>query len=187
VILTGCACSAIASNVLANSGTALPLDQYQAGTEQTNTTIVGNGSFESVGGGQPNGWTLGGRFGIGTPTGANIEHNGALSARGVLTFSETGWYERSIALQPHKNYDVSAYMWGFGSQPGDETFVEVRDAAGAVATELVLTAYLPDPDARRGLFMHDSFNSGSADGMMIRVGARAGPRSEPGGERRRGR
>src|SRR5687767_1235281 len=89
-LLAFCCCAVIARTALANSGTALPLDQYQAGTEHTNASIVGNGSFETVVGGQPTGWTLSGRFGVGAPTGPNIEHNGAFSARGVLTFSEIG-------------------------------------------------------------------------------------------------
>ena len=67
-----CSCSVIATTALANSGTALPLDQYQAGTEHTNAAIVANGSFETVMGGQPAGWTLGGRIGVGAPTGPNL-------------------------------------------------------------------------------------------------------------------
>ena len=173
--------SAIASTALANSGTALPLDQYQAGTEQTNATIVANGSFEAIHAGDPTGWTLGGRFGVGSPTGANTEHNGTRSAQGVLTYSELGWYERSISLQRHTDYTVSAYMWSFGTTVGDESFVQVHDSAGGVTSELVLTTFEAEPDARRGVFMHETFNSGNDDSMTIRVGTQAGPRSEPGG------
>src|SRR3954447_5949422 len=36
-----------ASHALGNSGTLLPLDQYQAGTEHVQNTIVTNGNFEN--------------------------------------------------------------------------------------------------------------------------------------------
>src|SRR5215218_2622288 len=50
--------SAVANQVLANSGIQLPLSQYQAGQEQT--TPVTNGGFEADGAGNlatPTGWT----------------------------------------------------------------------------------------------------------------------------------
>jgi hypothetical protein len=166
---------------LANTGTALPLDQYQGGTEHTNSTLVGNGGFETVANGQPAGWTLSAPMGVGAPTGANIEQNGAFSARGLLMFDERGWYEQPISLLRNKDYAVSAYMWAQGSIVGNEAFVEVREGTGELLSELVLTPSDGTTDGTRGVFMHGTFRSHRGGAMTIRVGAAAGPRSEPGG------
>src|SRR4029077_17866729 len=61
----------LAAVTRANSGTLLPLDQYQAGTEQVQNTIVSNGNFENTVGNQPVGWAPLGTFQSATPTGPN--------------------------------------------------------------------------------------------------------------------
>ena len=162
------------------SAQRFPLDHYQAGTEHTNLTLVGNGAFEAVAGGQPVGWTLHAPMGVGAPTGANVEHNGAFSARGVLTYDQRGWYERPIILERNEDYAVSAYMWAHGNLR-DEAFIEVHDSAGDLVSELVLIPGSGSINGTRGVFMHGDFRSSHDGAMTIRVGAVAGPRTEPGG------
>ena len=149
---------------LANTGTVLPLDQYQAGTEQTNSTIVPNGGFEVVAGGQPDGWTLQRTLGVSTPVGPNTGNNGAWSVQGRI--ADSGWYRRTIDVLPQTDYVLSAYMWAFASGGEDsEVSVWVHDQANNNGTYLGLVG------GGRGAFVHRTFNSGPANELIINVGA----------------
>src|SRR5215213_8660048 len=55
-----------AGAVRANSGTALSLNNIQAGTEKTTPSLVTNGGFESVTSLVPDNWLV-------TPAGANLQ------------------------------------------------------------------------------------------------------------------
>jgi hypothetical protein len=173
---------AIASSALANSGTLLPLDQYQAGTEVTNNTIVQNGGFESVDGlGEPNNWAKVGTFQVGTPIGANVSAaNGSKAAQGPVSATltdDTGApnkYIQTITLAPNTNYYISAYLWNF-TQNWDLTVAEVLDPAsidpqvpgsGIVRTVSLTrnenaanTGTPPLIDGSRGVFAYKTFNS----------------------------
>jgi len=155
----------------ANVGTGLPLDQYQAGTEITNNTIVTNGNFESVTSGNPNGWTLNNSHQVGAPVGANTGNNGAFSAQGNLGAADPGTgfngYSQTVTLAPSTTYVLSAYMWNFG-QNFDLEVVELRDSTDAFVTNIALTANdaaAQDPmlilDGARGVFGYTGFNSGA--------------------------
>lgn len=163
----------LASLASGNVGTGLPLDQYQVGSEQTNNTIVNNGGFETVSGGQPTGWTLNNSFGLGSAIGPNSQTTGANVAQGPLggvdqTFPAYNGYGQQVTLQPNTTYVISAYMWNFG-QNFDLIGAEVRDdVGGAIAGGSVyLTrndAAAQNPalilDGSRGVFGYSGFTTG---------------------------
>jgi len=172
------ATSLTASLASANSGALLPLDQYQAGTEQVQNTIVTNGSFESVTGNQPNGWTLpaGQSFKVGTPTGANTSNavNGNFAAQGPLQSAvQRNGYNQTVTLQPNTDYVLSAYLWNFSDQTNgnfDLALVELKGSTNGtknVALAPSDTFYSNPPiNGARGVFAYQSFNSAQLSGTV---------------------
>ena len=162
LLLTAALALGVTSVAQANSGTLLPLDQYQAGTEQTQNTIVTNGTFENTAAGQPAGWTLNGTFQSATPTGPNTSPavNGQFAAQGPLgSAQQRNGYTQTVTLAPNTDYFLSAYLWNFSPVNFDLTLAEVR---GAAATRTISLAPLDgDPviDGSRGVFGYRSFNS----------------------------
>jgi hypothetical protein len=151
-----------ASVAQANSGTLLPLDQYQAGTEQVQNTVVTNGTFENTTAGQPAGWTPIGTFQSATPVGPNTSPavNGSFAAQGPLgSATQRNGYTQTVTLAPNTDYFLSAYLWNFSPVNFDLTLAEIR---GASATRTISLAPLdgdPAIDGSRGVFGYRSFNS----------------------------
>jgi len=156
---------ALAPTVRANSGTLLPLDQYQAGTEQVQNTIVTNGKFENVTAGVPVGWTPNGTFQVAAPTGPNTAAavNGAFAAQGPLGSAiQRNGYSQVVTLQPNTDYFLSAYAWNFSPINFDLTLVELRDSVNNTLVKNFSLAPLdgsPAIDGSRGVFGYKSFNS----------------------------
>jgi len=131
----------IGAAAFGNSGTQLPLSQYQAGTEST--TLVPNGNFESVSGSDPTGWTEVGNLNTATPTFVNTTNTGSFAAQqSGPTFTDNSTYSQNVAFAPGTAYVMSAYMWNAGNagpaphdpsdfDPGDQAVVELVDLANA--------------------------------------------------------
>jgi len=154
----------------ANSGVLLPLDQYQAGTEHVQNTIVTNGGFENVTAGNPNGWTLGGSFQDAAPVGPNTSTavNGTHAAQGPLQGTQQrNGYTQGVTLAPNTDYVLSGYAWNFSDQTNgnfDLALVELKDANGHVKNfSLAPHDGTPPIDGARGVFGYKSFNSSFFD------------------------
>lgn len=170
----------VGSVASANVGTGLPLDDYIIGSEQTNNTIVSNGGFENVSGGQPVGWTLNNSHQVGAPVGPNTGNNGNFSAQGPLGAADPqspafNGYSQSVNLLPNTTYVLSAYMWNFGLN-FDLAVAEVLDSGGAFVTNIALTrqdASGQDPnlilDGSRGVFGFRGFGSGAGGNFTVLV------------------
>jgi hypothetical protein len=162
VMLALAALSPIASG---NSGTLLPLDQYQPGTEQVQNTIVTNGKFENVVAGVPVGWAPNGTFQVAAPTGPNTSAavNGAFAAQGPLGSSiQRNGYSQTVTLAPNTDYFLSGYAWNFSPINFDLTLVELRDSVNQTLIKNFSLAPLdgePPIDGSRGVFGYKSFNS----------------------------
>ncbi|HRK32036.1 MAG TPA: PEP-CTERM sorting domain-containing protein [Tepidisphaeraceae bacterium] len=149
----------------ANVGTGLSFDQFQAGSESTNNTIVNNGGFETLaeGAAAPAGWTLNGTFGAGTPVGGNTQNSGNAAAQGPFGAPDPvapafNGFSQSVSLNPG-NYFLSAYLWSFGSN-FDLTVAELLDGNGAFVTNVALTRNDPlsaPIDGSRGAFFYAPF------------------------------
>lgn len=160
------------SLALANSGTQLPLDQYQAGSETTSSALVTNGDFEQPGAPNPNpsptGWTQVGTVQAGTPINPPnpVATVGSFAAQGPLGNNVDGnKYTQSVALAPATDYVISAYLWNFGvgigDGNGDLTVAELVDDTNAFNTvTLALERVASDNgDGANGYFVYSSFNS----------------------------
>ncbi|WP_428940847.1 dockerin type I repeat-containing protein [Fontivita pretiosa] len=97
----------------------LPLNQYQAGQEQT--TPVPNGTFESPGpddgsGNHPNptGWTRDGNMFAATPTFSNTANSGSFAAQLRDTLFPGSYTQPAPAMIAGANYVLSAYVWNAG-------------------------------------------------------------------------
>jgi len=161
-----------ASVAHANSGALLPLDQYQAGTEQVQNTIVNNGKFETTVAGQPTGWTQLGTFQSAAPVGANTSPavNGSFAAQGPLgsTLQRNG-YQQTVVLAANTDYFLSGYAWNFSPINFDLTLVELRDGNGNVRNFSLApndNSTGPQIDGSRGVFGYKSFNSGVFSGPV---------------------
>lgn len=157
------ALSATASVALGNAGTLLPLDQYQAGTEATNNTIVQNGGFESVTSGNPDGWTLVGSGQVAAPTGPNVSAvNGNSAAQFNLgVTSEPNKYIQTVNLLPGTDYILSGYAWNFSGINYDLSLVEILNPAnpGGQVRNFSLAPSDGGIDGSRGVFGYRSFNT----------------------------
>ncbi|CAN5420344.1 hypothetical protein BH09PLA1_BH09PLA1_34010 [soil metagenome] len=171
----------------ASSGSILPLDQYQAGTESVDTTNVKNGGFEAVTSGVPNFWTAGSPLGTGTlavgssmqvaaPIGANTSPavNGTKAAQGpVGSQVKRNGYTQLITFDqlPNQaadsNYQLSGYAWNFSNSAYDLIVVELRDRDNRElsktwslsASDPFLVYSDPPIDGSRGVFGSKSFSS----------------------------
>jgi len=160
-------CAAVALGVSsfahANSGSLLPLDQYQAGTEHT--TLVNNGNFEAATG--PTNWqnTLG-SMQTGTPTGPNTSAavNGAKAAQGPLGNTVLrSEYTQTVTLAAG-DYFLSGYVWNFSLQNSfDLALVELRNSDSSVVRNFSLApndnSTGPQIDGSRGVFGSKSFST----------------------------
>lgn len=178
-VLTGSIIAVGASVASANVGTGLPLGDYEPGTEQTDNTIVTNGSFEAVTSGQPNGWTLQNSHQVGAPVGGNTGNSGNFAAQGNLGQPDPSagfnGYSQTVTLAPSTNYVLSAYMWNFGLN-FDLTVAEIRDSSDNFVTNIALTrqdASAQDPglilDGSQGVFGFRGFNSGAGGNFTVLV------------------
>jgi hypothetical protein len=156
------------SAVLANGGTLLPLDQYQAGTETT--TLVPNGDFENTVAGVPVGWTPVGTFQSAAPVGANTSPaiNGNYAAQGPLGGPlQRNGYQQVVSVLPNTNYQLSGYAWNFSPSQYDLVLVEMTDSLNpTLKRNFSLAALDVDPadgttliNGARGVFGHKLFNS----------------------------
>jgi len=182
-------CAAVALGVsqvsLASSGSILPLDQYQAGTESVDTTNVKNGGFEAVTGSTPDFWTAGSpavTFPVGSsmqvaaPIGPNTSPavNGSKAAQGPLGSAvQRNGYTQSInfGTLPNPaadgNYQLSGYGWNFSNSAYDLIVVELRDSVDrSISRAWTLSAKdpfgvysTPEIDGSRGVFASKSFSS----------------------------
>jgi hypothetical protein len=175
---------ATGSVALANSGTQLPLNQYQAGTESTSPALVTNGTFEAPGSPNPNpdptGWTRTGTVQAGTPINPPSPAStvGNFAAQGPLGNNVDGQkYTQAVTLAPSTEYVLSAYMWNFGRPTvdldlGDLTVVELVDPTNALNTKtLGLERTATDlGDGANGYFVYDTFNSSQfPNGAVLEV------------------
>lgn len=194
MVIAPCAILTLCQFGLANSGVQLPLDQFQAGTETTNNTIVTNGGFEQPGTAGPNatGWTAISDSGmtpsmsVGAPDGSNLPSNpavlGNFSARAaVANRNFIDQYQQNVTLQPNTDYVLSAYVWNYGlagpTPPtdlfaGDLAVVQLRDNSNGGNTSGVILEpqrYDGGPGSR-GVFIYKTFNSAQfANGATLEV------------------
>jgi len=175
-----------AGAALANSGTQLPLSQYQAGTEQTSPSLVTNGNFEQTGAPNPNpnptGWTREGTLQVGTPINPPNPPSavGNFAAQGPLGSStDPNKFTQIPTLAPNTNYVLSGYLWNFGvastaSQFGDLTVVELVDTKDLLNTKTISIERVATDmgDAANGYFVYDTFNSSQfPNGAVLEVEA----------------
>lgn len=108
----------------ATVGHALPLNQYQAGTE--NTTLITNGNFENG----TTGFSVGGDGTVGAP----INPPNPASTVGNLAFQAGSSGSLTtlspIALNQNTQYVISGYLWDFGGF----SWVSAQDAAASTGT-----------------------------------------------------
>jgi hypothetical protein len=155
------------STASANTGVLLPLDQYQAGTEVVNNSIVTNGGFESTTGNQPNGWSLNtpGTGQADTHVGVNIHSSmGSKAAQfGLGLNSDPSKYVQSVTLAPGTDYVLSGYVWNFGNN-FDLGLVELVNPGNALQNRnfsLTRSDNSTGPliDGTRGVFGYKTFNT----------------------------
>ncbi|MCS7032583.1 MAG: hypothetical protein NZ561_01155, partial [Phycisphaerae bacterium] len=176
-----CACANLAS---ANSGVQLSLNQYQAGSEVTDSSLIVNPGFESVGPGNiPTGWTptpappdniMVGQ----TPDPANLPSApGVLQNRAAQAFNPGGVspfndykLAQTVTLAPDTDYVLSAYIWSYGVSgppPHDDLFagdlavvelVDPNDPFNSTGLSLEPTA-LDGAAGSRGYFVYKYLNS----------------------------
>ncbi len=160
----------------ANVGTGLSFDQYQAGSEVTDNTIVANGGFESVTAGVPNSWTQQNSFQVGAPVGGNTHNSGAFAAQGPLGVADPvapayNGYSQNVNLAAG-NYFLSAYLWAFGEN-FDLTVAEVQTSAGGFVANVALTRddpfSAPAIDGSRGAFFFAPMQITSAGTYTVLV------------------
>src|SRR5688572_12223746 len=163
---------ATAGAALANNGTQLPLNSIQAGTEQTSSAVVTNGTFESPGAPGPaaTGWDRVDDMSVGAPL--PVLPNppsvlGNFTARGA---AEGAKYSQNVTLLPNTDYVISAYVWNYGIpgppphndlSPGDLAVVELVDVDNAFNTAGIILEpiALDNGDADNGYFVYEPFNS----------------------------
>ncbi|WP_428940472.1 PEP-CTERM sorting domain-containing protein [Fontivita pretiosa] len=158
----------LCASARANSGTQLPLNQYQAGSESTSSALVTNGDFEQPGSPNPNnaptGWTLTGSFQVGTPINPPSPAStvGNFAAQGPLGSTATAKFSQIVTLAPNTNYVLSAYLWNFGMD-FDLSLAELVDPANpANAQTLALSRTAADGgDGANGYFVYKAFSSNS--------------------------
>ena len=142
---------AVSPQLLANTGVQIPLNQYQAGAEQT--TQVNNGNFSSRADGDANGsfetatgWNRVGNLFV-NPTvnpPANAAATNPYSAQAQLVDNaqppalDFNAYTQPVdrnALTPNANYVISAYIWNMGRHDtsgngaGDLVSLKIWDTA----------------------------------------------------------
>jgi hypothetical protein len=165
-----------------NSGVQLPLDQYQAGTETVQNTIVTNGGFEQPGtaGADATGWTAitdgipPASMSVGAPDPANLpvpaSSIGNFSARaGLANVNFNDQYFQSVTVAPDTEYVISSYVWNYGKagpaphndfNAGDLAVVQLRDNTSFFNTAgfILEPVGLNNGPGSRGAFIYKTFN-----------------------------
>jgi hypothetical protein len=164
----------------ANSGVQLRLDQYQAGSETTNNTVVTNSGFESVdGSNNATNWGYDVNFNEllkpGTPDAGNPTvpgtATGTRSAQARSITKDFNYaYMQKVTLQPNTDYVLSGYVWNYGIagaaphndlNAGDLAVLQLRDPSNYLNTAGVILepVALDGQSGSRGYFTYKTFNS----------------------------
>jgi len=175
----------MATRASANSGVQLPLSQYQAGTEQTNSSLIVNPNFESVDANNfPIGWTAatpdaGTIMTAGSPNPANLPSPATVLGTRVQRVFDAGGIDafdnykitQNITLAPNTDYVLSSYLWNYGQVgPAPHTDLVNGDLVGVELEPTVpgdeTAGYFVEPigadggtSANGGFFVYKSFNS----------------------------
>jgi hypothetical protein len=166
-LVSAAALATLSQLASANSGVLLPLDQYQAGTEVVDNSIVTNGGFESTTGGQPNGWTLnapgGGQAAAHVGPNIHSSHGSSSAQLGLGVNADPTKYVQSVTLLPGTDYVLSGYVWNFGNN-FDLGLVELVNPANALQNRNFSLSRSdnstgPLIDGSRGVFGYRSFNT----------------------------
>ena len=187
----------VTSRVMGSAGVTLPLNQYQAGTEAVNNTLVTNGNFEQPvsPGSDPVGWTSTNSAGltpamsVGAPDPTRLPNppgvvGTQVAKAGVSNINANDQYEQSVTFAPNTEYVLSAYMWDFGAQASG-SFGDFIGTELVSNTDLSVTAGLfIEPNLKTGgvgtgaggAFVYKTFNS-----SMFPEGASLQLRSDPQG------
>ncbi len=171
------AATAFATAAFGNSGTLLPLNQYQAGTEVTNNTNVLNRGFEAVTAGTPDVWAnVGGSPGVAAPIGPNVTPS--VHQTKAANFPGTNSVQRSIWEQPvtvaaNTNYVLSGYLWNYSTTSLDTVAIEARTfpTMPLNASFLGNVALTPgsNPSAADGVFGYQTINTGGNTSIAIQA------------------
>jgi hypothetical protein len=186
---------AVTSRVMGSAGVTLPLNQYQAGTEAVNNTLVTNGNFEQPvsPGADPVGWTATNSGGltpamsVGAPDPAHLPTPAGVvgtqvAKAGISNINANDQYEQSVTFAPNTEYVLSGYMWDFGLQTSGN-FGDFIGTELVSNTDLSVTAGLfIEPNLKTGgtgtgaggAFVYKTFNS-----SMFPEGASLQLRSDP--------
>lgn len=162
----GCAVASIAS---ANNGVLLPLDQYQAGTESTNNTIVQNGGFESVTAGVTDNWAVTGTVNFAAPAGPNNSPvNGARAAQytGNAT-SEPNMLTQSVNVSANTDYVLSGYLWNYSNNGEDLVLLEAIGEGNTFINNVSMLPNFGGLNAANGVFGYITFNSGANTSISL--------------------
>ena len=166
----------------ANTGTQIPLSQYQAGSIQTTPNLVSNPGFETVNSGIPDKWLKQGNMQAAAPLNPPPPAAGSVGnfAAQMLTNQPTSTdpeqyrqtdnnvAQKVFTFNPAQQYQISAYMWNFGrpdpTPPGDFTtgdlvIAELDDVTNSannvnVTLERVAT---DNGDGANGYFVYNTF------------------------------
>ncbi|CAN5450200.1 hypothetical protein BH09PLA1_BH09PLA1_20860 [soil metagenome] len=176
---------AMPGSARANSGTQLPLNQYQAGSETTQNSLITNPGFEQPGvaGSTATGWTNSGNMSVGAPDATHLPTPasviGSFSAKaGSANINANEMYSQSFSLLPNTDYVISAYLWNFAvahpdNNPtnlnaGDLAVVQLRDDSNFFnTTGIILERQAADlGDGANGYFVYKSFNSSQFPGSV---------------------
>lgn len=177
-----------AAQLQANSGTQLPLNQFQAGTETVDNTVVQNGGFEQPGVAGPDatGWNRTDGMAVAAPDPLHLPNPasaiGSFSARANLTsVFNNELYSQTINLAPNTDYVISGYVWNYALQgppppndlnSGDLAVLQLKDATNLFNTAGVILEKqaLDGGDGANGYFLYKSFNSAQfPSGVILEV------------------
>jgi hypothetical protein len=161
----------------ANSGTQLPLSQFQAGSEQTNNSLITNPGFEQPGvtGAVATGWTNTGNMFVAPPEAGALPNPasaiGNFSAKANnIDINANEMYSQTLTLAPNTDYVLSGYLWEFGMagpnppndfNAGDLAVVQLRDDTNFFNTSGVILerTALDGGNGAAGYFVYKTFNS----------------------------
>lgn len=165
----------------ANTGTQIPLSQYQAGSIPTTPNLVLNPGFETLNGANPDMWLKQGNMQVAAPLApppnpADVGSRAAQMLANQQTFTDPEQYrqtanndtQRVFTFDPNQLYQISAYMWNFGrpdpTPPGDFTtgdlvIVELDDITSSLNNVNVTLerVALDNGDGANGYFVYNTF------------------------------
>jgi hypothetical protein len=187
------ACLSVVQVAVANTGTMLPMSQYRVGTEQTNTTTVPNGKFETTP--QNATWIpIEGSTQYAAPINppAQASSVGAFAAQALKNASSNtdrvGQTLPAGTFVVGQSYVLSAYMWNFGTKATDPSgildfaAVEIRDPTNeALLGNISIAPNGSDGgSAANGYFVYATFDGFSqAARIDLKFGLNGDPATEP--------